>query len=168
MISDDMKHKVQQMLAERAERQRAEAAAAQVCAREARRVYVGGAPPDMHDAVIRSVFNALLVGTGLFQEPGPVIDVQSTGRSDQTFRFVEFTHSLAASVAISFSGLKIAGILIRVQRTKEYDMGPAGKAQQDAGAPTMVLSSAAASAAAASDNPLLRMATGMQAPTSSS
>jgi len=77
-------------------------------------VYIGGAPADMHDAVIRSVLDALLIGTGLFSKPGPVIDIQSTGRADQSFRFVEFDSALAASVAIALSGFTIAGILIRV------------------------------------------------------
>jgi len=94
-----------------------------LCARESRRVYIGGAPASMPDAVLVAVLNAVLTGTGMFSKPGPVISVMASTRADSNFRFIEMSHPDAASMAIMFSGLQIEGHTIRIQRSREYSEG---------------------------------------------
>eukprot|EP00775_Hariotina_reticulata_P010491 gene10491-10650_t len=98
--------------------------------RHARRVYVGGLPPNITEVTLTHFFNQVMMAVGGCSTTGsPVIGCYMN--PDKRFAFVEFRNVEEASNAMAFDGVQCQGEVLRIRRPHDYNptaakaLGPA-------------------------------------------
>ncbi|KAK9901213.1 hypothetical protein WJX75_000532 [Coccomyxa subellipsoidea] len=93
-------------------------------ARPARRIYVGGLPPETTDADLRQYINELMVSTGGCASTGyPIASCKIY--TEKSYAFLEFRSVEEASNCMAFDGVAFKDSYLRVRRPNNYDINVA-------------------------------------------
>lgn len=110
-----------QVISEEASRLAAPAGASNQATRHARRIYIGGLPPNSREEQVGAfISNALAAVGGTTAGPGPSVINVYVNR-EKNFAFLELRTVEETSNAMALDGVMYEGVAVRIRRPADYD-----------------------------------------------